>query len=122
MQIKSVGERKNISWRCRRLAGLRYEPKMTANLSHVCNVEVRGPMTNRCIPSWRATWIAVGVFCALIFAFSNKASAERPSWELKIEQVTFGTKHHFFGYIGQCQSIPWNGGNRYILGLEIENI
>jgi hypothetical protein len=42
--------------------------------------------------------------------------------ELKIDQVTSGANHHFFGYIGQCQTIPWNADNRYILGLEIENI
>jgi hypothetical protein len=41
---------------------------------------------------------------------------------LKIEQVTYGTKHHFFGYIGQCQTIPWNESGRYILGLEIDRI
>lgn len=29
--------------------------------------------------------------------------------ELSVEQVTSGTTHHFFGYIGQCQTIPWNG-------------
>jgi hypothetical protein len=79
-------------------------------------------MMNRCILSGRTTWIAVGVLCALVLAFLNKARAERPSLDLKIEQVTFGTKHHFFGYIGQCQTIPWNGSNRYIVGMEIENI
>lgn len=34
------------------------------------------------------------------------------------EQVTFGPKHHFFGYIGQCRTIPWSSDGRYILGLE----
>jgi hypothetical protein len=34
------------------------------------------------------------------------------------EQITFGPKHHFFGYIGQCRTIPWSGDGRYILGLE----
>jgi len=48
--------------------------------------------------------------------------AETPSVDLKIEQVTFAPKHHFFGYIGQCQTIPWNASGRYILGMEIENI
>ncbi len=48
--------------------------------------------------------------------------AETPSFELKIEQITSGAKHHFFGYIGQCQTIPWNAGDRYILGMEIEKI
>jgi hypothetical protein len=70
----------------------------------------------------RATRIAVVTLCVLVIAFSNQARGERPPLDLKIEQVTFGTKHHFFGYIGQCQTIPWNGGNRYIVGLEIENI
>ena len=42
--------------------------------------------------------------------------------KLKIEQVTSGSKHHFFGYIGQCQTIPWNASGRYILCLEIDHI
>ena len=41
---------------------------------------------------------------------------------LKIEQVTSGTKHHFFGYIGQCRTIPWNASGRYIVGMEIDRI
>ena len=48
--------------------------------------------------------------------------AETPLIHLKIEQLTSGTKHHFFGYIGQCQTIPWNAGGRYVLGLEIDRI
>lgn len=42
--------------------------------------------------------------------------------ELNVEQLTFGSKHHLFGYIGQCQTIPWNAGGRYVLGLEIDRI
>ena len=48
--------------------------------------------------------------------------AQTSSFDLKIEQLTSGTKHHFFGYIGQCQTIPWNSSGQYILGLEIETI
>lgn len=48
--------------------------------------------------------------------------AQISSFDLKIEQLTSGTKHHFFGYIGQCQTIPWNSSGQYILGLEIETI
>jgi len=44
------------------------------------------------------------------------------SLELNIQQITSGSKHHFFGYIGQCQTVPWNADDRYILGMEIENI
>ena len=25
-----------------------------------------------------------------------------------IEQLTFGPRHHFFGYIGHASTIPWN--------------
>ncbi|MCH9022651.1 MAG: hypothetical protein IID32_07780 [Planctomycetes bacterium] len=53
----------------------------------------------------------------------NVLGAKEPApIDLKIEQLTSGTKHHFFGYIGQCQTIPWNAGGRYVLGLEIDHI
>ncbi|MGB0598625.1 MAG: hypothetical protein ACPGLY_18210 [Rubripirellula sp.] len=44
------------------------------------------------------------------------------AFELKVQQLTFGKKHHFFGYIGQCQTIPWNASGRYIVGLEVKAI
>jgi len=53
---------------------------------------------------------------------SYNLHAESVPFELKVEQVTSGHKHHFFGYIGQCQTIPWNGDGRYILALEIDRI
>ncbi|GAG17877.1 unnamed protein product, partial [marine sediment metagenome] len=28
-----------------------------------------------------------------------------------------GPQHHFFGYIGQCRTIPWNASGRYVLAL-----
>jgi hypothetical protein len=40
-----------------------------------------------------------------------------PDWELRISQITFGPKHHFFGYIGHVQNIPWNRSGRYIAVL-----
>ena len=39
------------------------------------------------------------------------------SFELEVEQITHGPKHHFFGYIGQSQTIPWNQSGRYIVAL-----
>jgi hypothetical protein len=48
--------------------------------------------------------------------------AQSQPLELEISQLTSGTKHHFFGYIGQCLTIPWNATGRYILGLEIDTI
>lgn len=60
---------------------------------------------------------------AFVLGFSwQAAQAQSNSIELKIEQITSGEKHHFFGYIGQCRTIPWNASGRYILGLEIETI
>ena len=55
-------------------------------------------------------------------AGKGDAKAQTPAIHLKIEQLTSGTKHHFFGYIGQCQTIPWNASGRYVLGLEIDRI
>ena len=46
-------------------------------------------------------------------AFAAKSGA----LNLAIEQITFGPKHHFFGYIGQSKTIPWNASGRYILAL-----
>jgi len=66
--------------------------------------------------------MVIAACCVSIMACSAGVRAETPSVDLKLEQVTFGPKHHFFGYIGQCQTIPWNVGGRYILGMEIANI
>ena len=38
---------------------------------------------------------------------------------VSVQQITHGPKHHFFGYIGQCRTIPWNGNGRYILALQV---
>jgi len=64
----------------------------------------------------------IAVCFALSLIFSSSTIAQSTSIDLKIEQVTSGTKHHFFGYIGQCQTIPWNASGRYILGMEIDRI
>lgn len=70
---------------------------------------------------WVVTSCVFIMTCAVLCPPGN-GWVEEPSFELKIEQITSGTKHHFFGYIGQCQTIPWNASDRYILGLEIEHI
>lgn len=38
-------------------------------------------------------------------------------FDVAVEQITFGPKHHFFGYIGHARTIPWNASGRYILAL-----
>ena len=64
----------------------------------------------------------VVICCLFLGVCLPGLEAHAASFDLEIEQVTSGTKHHFFGYIGQCQTIPWNESGRYILGLEIETI
>lgn len=64
-----------------------------------------------------------GFVCVLLLVLVFAIQAEEPPpIELKIEQLTSGDKHHFFGYIGQCRTIPWNASGRYILGMEIDRI
>jgi hypothetical protein len=46
--------------------------------------------------------------------------AAAADFELRVSQITFGPKHHFFGYIGHVQNIPWNGNGRYIAALETD--
>lgn len=36
---------------------------------------------------------------------------------LEARQLTFGPKHHFYGYIGHVQNSPWNQGGRYLVAL-----
>ena len=60
----------------------------------------------------KVSWIIS--ICSLTFGFllllmcSPSILAQSSPFDLKIHQVTSGEKHHFFGYIGQCQTIPWN--------------
>ncbi|HEY2415974.1 MAG TPA: hypothetical protein VGI40_27280 [Pirellulaceae bacterium] len=37
---------------------------------------------------------------------------------LEVRQITHGPLHHFFGYIGHVQNIPWNKSGRYIVCLQ----
>lgn len=61
-------------------------------------------------------------FVTLAFAWSRPAIAESESSDLTLstEQITFGPKHHFFGYIGHVQNIPWNASGRYIVALQTD--
>ena len=58
-------------------------------------------------------------FFLFVFAVHGIAAlaSESENLKLTVEQITFGPKHHFFGYIGQSKTIPWNAGGRYILAL-----
>ena len=44
----------------------------------------------------------------------------RAELTLETQQLTAGPKHHFFGYIGHVQNIPWNQSGRYLVALRTE--
>jgi len=50
----------------------------------------------------------------LLVSLTRAGSAD---FTTEIRQITFGPAHHFFGYIGQVRTIPWNASGRYIAGL-----
>ena len=52
-------------------------------------------------------------YCAEKSKPPNKVSFE-------IQQITSGTKHHLFGYIGHSLTIPWNESGRYIISLRTD--
>lgn len=59
------------------------------------------------------TWLA-----SILFLATALTGTGAQSGEFTVEQITTGPAHHFFGYIGQSLTIPWNGTGRYILCLE----
>ena len=66
---------------------------------------------------------SVIITCICLLALVSACSkVQESAFELEVTQITHGPKHHFFGYIGQCQTIPWNGTGQYILGMEIDTI
>lgn len=74
--------------------------------------------------------LAVALLTAtpLVFAQNQttKTSREKPSVArpadagVTVRQITRGPAHHYFGYIGQCRTIPWNATGRHILCLETQ--
>lgn len=55
-----------------------------------------------------------GLICSVLIL--GPAMADSP--RVEIRQITSGPRHHFFGYIGQCRTIPWNRSGRYIVALQ----
>jgi hypothetical protein len=59
-------------------------------------------------------WAIFAVACCVI---CGRTSAFAAPPRLEVRQLTTGPLHHFFGYIGHVQNIPWNKIGRYILTL-----
>ena len=73
---------------------------------------------NRAVEGFSNNWKQINLLVALtLLAVTTGWSA---TLSVDIQQITFGPKHHFFGYIGQCQTIPWNESGRYIVGLRAD--
>src|SRR5687768_12113267 len=56
------------------------------------------------------------VLLAVAVVIQNTAGAELA---VSVTQITHGPKHHYFGYIGQSRTIPWNANGRYVLALQV---
>ena len=57
---------------------------------------------------------------ALLASLLLASSSTHAALSLEARQITSGPKHHFFGYIGHVQNIPWNQSGRYIVALQTE--
>jgi hypothetical protein len=57
---------------------------------------------------------ALKAILSLLLIGPTLATAE---FSLETQQLTAGPQHHFFGYIGHVQNIPWNRSGRFILAL-----
>jgi hypothetical protein len=51
-------------------------------------------------------------------AFLLTGAFARAELLLESRQITTGPKHHFFGYIGHVQNIPWNRSGRFLVALQ----
>lgn len=56
-------------------------------------------------------------FLAIFVALAAVCAAADPA--VTVTQITRGPKHHYFGYIGQSRTIPWNANGRYVLALQV---
>jgi hypothetical protein len=57
------------------------------------------------------------IVCVVGLSVANLVCAQAPKTRLEVSQLTSGPLHHFFGYIGHVQNVPWNKNGRYILTL-----
>lgn len=65
-------------------------------------------------PACHCLRLAAALWSLLLLA----APLGRAELALEAKQITSGPKHHFFGYIGHVQNIPWNASGRYLVALQ----
>lgn len=56
---------------------------------------------------------------ATLVALRGTGTPTETQSTVKITQLTRGPRHHYFGYIGQSRTIPWNASSRYMLALQV---
>lgn len=61
-----------------------------------------------------SVWICL---CCVPLIHSTAFGDDEP---YTVRQITFGPRHHFFGYIGHVGTVPWNASGRYIVALRTE--
>src|SRR5262245_10467892 len=61
--------------------------------------------------------LVAGLLAPTVIVATEQRAAELTT---NIKQITFGPKHHFFGYIGHVQTIPWNQSGRYLVALRTD--
>jgi hypothetical protein len=54
----------------------------------------------------------------LLLLISLPVLAAGADLSVTVRPLTHGPLHHFFGYIGQVRTIPWNATGRYIVALQ----
>src|SRR5262245_44134328 len=72
----------------------------------------------------------IGQCCLTLFTFSlawlpyvsnAPVQTQVPAdFTTEIRQVSFGSKHHFFGYIGHVRTIPWNQSGSFAVALQTD--
>ncbi len=68
------------------------------------------------------TWLrrrVVAVLCVMLVALTGIDAPTAAQSSVKVTQLTRGPRHHYFGYIGQSRTIPWNASGRYLLALKV---
>lgn len=67
----------------------------------------------------RTAWLTCAVLTAVVLLRGGVVTAATPDAAVKVTQITQGPKHHYFGYIGQSRTSPWNANGRYLLALQV---
>ncbi len=61
-----------------------------------------------------ACFVFLGCIC---LTMCQAAEPPEGDFTTTVRQITFGPRHHFFGYFGHVRTIPWNASGRYLLAL-----